>query len=195
MKKNQKFKPLIYALVDKETLIQKGVSLQAHIQHIYTFPNIPILQYRNKSASLEEKKEDLLLIREYYTGKLIINDAIELIDYADGLHIGQEDIRKYSDDLMYAVKLIRQKIGTKLLGLSTHDKEEILEANTLDLDYIGLGAYRATDTKSEANVGGKALIEASKYSQHPVGIIGGVKIDDVFEDPIVYKVIGSGLYA
>ncbi len=185
---------MIYALVDKETLIQKGVSLQVHIQHISTLSNIPILQYRNKSATLEEKKEDLLIIRQYYDGKLIINDTIELIEYADGLHVGQEDIRKYSDDLIDAVRLIRQKIGTKLLGLSTHDKEEILEANTLDLDYIGLGAYSATDTKSEANVGGKTLLEAARYSKHPVGIIGGVRMDDSFEEPIIYKVIGSGLY-
>lgn len=185
---------MIYALVDKETLLHKRVSLQAHIQHLSNFPNIPILQYRNKLASLEEKKEDLLLIRDYYDGTLIINDTIELIDYADGLHIGQEDIRKYSDDLMIAVNLIRQKMGTKLLGLSTHNKEEILEANTLDLDYIGLGAYRATDTKSEANVGGKALLEAARYSRHPVGMIGGVMLEDEFDEPIIYKVIGSGLY-
>ena len=121
-------------------------------------------------------------------------DAIELIEYADGLHLGQEDIRLYSQDLQEAVKLVRQKIGNKVLGLSTHNKEEILEANTLNLDYIGLGAYRATNTKSEAHVGGKALLEAAKYSKHPVGIIGGVRMDDKFEKPILYKVIGSGLY-
>jgi len=185
---------LIYALVDKETLLQKGVSLQSHMQHLSTFPNIPILQYRNKFASLNEKKEDLLLIRHYYDGKLIINDSIELIEYADGLHVGQEDLSEYSDDLQEAVRLIRDKIGDKLLGLSTHDKAEILEANTLELDYIGLGAYRATSTKSEANVGGKTLLEAAKHSKHPVGIIGGVRLDDEFEAPVVYKVIGSGLY-
>ena len=185
---------MIYALVDKETLKQKGVSLKRFLQHISTFSNIPILQYRNKLASLEEKKEDLKIIREHYDGKLIINDNIELIAYADGLHLGQEDLRKYSHDLHEAVSLVRQKIGTKLLGLSTHDKAEILEANSLDLDYIGLGAYRATDTKSEANVGGKTLLEAAHHSKHPVGIIGGVRMDDRFEEPIVYKVIGSGLY-
>jgi len=186
---------MIYALLDKETLTQKGVSLVAHLQHLKTFKNIPILQYRNKNASLEEKKSDLFTIRKYYKGILIINDSIELIEYADGLHIGQEDIRKYNDDLNQSVKMIRQKIGKKILGLSTHDKEEILEANTLDLDYIGLGAYRATNTKSEANVGGKALIDAASHSKHPVGMIGGVCLDDTFEPPIIYKVIGSGLYA
>jgi len=136
-----------------------------------------------------------LTIREQYDGTLIINDTIELIDYADGLHIGQEDIRTYSDDLAKAVALIRQKIGRKLLGLSTHNKEEILEANSLDLDYIGLGAYRETHTKTEANVGGKALIEVAKHSTHLVGMIGGVTLEDVFEEPIHYKVIGSGLYS
>lgn len=185
---------MIYALVDKETLTQKGVSLLKHLQHLKTFNNIPILQYRNKLGSLEEKKSDLLIIREHYDGTLIINDTIDLIAYADGLHVGQEDIRKYSNDLTEAVKMLRQIIGSKLLGLSTHDQDEILEANTLDLDYIGLGAYRATNTKSEANVGGKALIEAASHSTHPVGMIGGVRMDDEFEEPIIYKVIGSGLF-
>ena len=93
-----------------------------------------------------------------------------------------------------AVAKVREIIGRKQLGLSTHNLEEIEEANTLDLDYIGLGAYRSTQTKSEANVGGKALLEVAKSSKHPVGMIGGVRIEDAFEAPIVYKVIGSGLY-
>ena len=186
---------MIYALVDKETLRSKEVSLFELLQHLKTFPNIPILQYRNKSGTLEEKKSDLIIIRKQYKGKLIINDSVELIAYADGLHVGQEDLRKQSGDLQEAVCLIRKKIGDKLLGLSTHDKAEILEANTLDLDYIGLGAYRATNTKSEANVGGSKLLDAAKHSKHPVGLIGGVRLDDEFEAPVVYKVIGSGLYS
>lgn len=183
----------IYALVDKETLRKKGVSLASHLEHLKSF-DIPLLQYRNKDGSLEEKKADLIVIREHYSGTLIMNDTIELIEYADGLHIGQEDIREYHQNLNEAVKKVRDMIGRKLLGLSTHNPEEIAEANSLDLDYIGLGAYRSTQTKSEANVGGKALLEIAKHSRHPVGIIGGVRMDDAFEAPIVYKVIGSDLY-
>ncbi len=163
---------MIYALVDKETLKQKGVSLEILLQHIATFSNIPILQYRNKRASLEEKKEDMETIRAHYDGKLIINDTIELIAYADGLHLGQEDLREYSEDLKEAVELVRQKIGEKILGLSTHDKEEILEANTLDLDYIGLGAYRATDTKREAHVGGESRWRPLHLVDRPLGLAG-----------------------
>ena len=183
----------IYALVDKETLLGRGVSLLSHLEHLKSF-DIPILQYRNKNGTLEEKKSDLLLIREHYQGILIVNDTVELIEFADGLHIGQEDIREYSANLNESVKKVRGMIGRKLLGLSTHNLSEIEEANRLDLDYIGLGAYRATQTKSEANIGGEALLEAAKHSIHPVGIIGGVKLEDEFEQPILYKVIGSALY-
>lgn len=38
------------------------------------------------------------------------------------------------------------------------------------------------------------LLEAAAFSKHPVGMIGGVRLDDVFEEPIIYKVIGSGLF-
>lgn len=183
----------IYALVDKETLKQKGVSLTLHLEHLNSF-DIPILQYRNKVGTMAEKKADLIRIREYYTGTLIVNDAIDLIAFADGLHIGQEDILEYGDTLDASVTKVRGIIGRKLLGLSTHNLREIEEANRLDLDYIGLGAYRSTKTKSEANVGGDALLEAAKHSKHPVGIIGGVKLKDEFEAPILYKVIGSDLY-
>ena len=184
---------MIYALIDKEGLSSRGLSVKKFsqkIQHLY----IPIAQYRNKIGSLSEKKEDLLLIRQFYQGKLIINDSIELIDYADGLHVGQEDIRKYNNDLFLAVEMIRKKIGVKLLGLSTHNKEEILEANQLNLDYIGLGAYRGTQTKLDAKVLGSKALELAKLSKHPVGLIGGVKLTDKFAKQIRYKVIGSDLY-
>ena len=72
--------------------------------------------------------------------------------------------------------------------------DEILAANELDVDYIGLGAYRVTGTKAEAQVYGDTLLHIAKYSKHPVALIGGVRMDDVFDESITYKVIGSGLY-
>jgi len=109
------------------------------------------------------------------------------------VHVGQEDLLTFDRDPAAAIEKIRHHIGRKILGLSTHNKAEILIANELDLDYIGLGAYRPTQTKTEANVGGSALIEAASYSKHPVGIIGGVRPEDNFKPPIVYKVIGARL--
>jgi len=155
---------------------------------------MPILQYRNKVGSLEEKRADLQLIRQHYHGQLIINDTIELIEYADGLHIGQEDLVAINPDKKVAISMIREQISEKILGLSTHNQEEIEEANELDLHYIGLGAYRSTQTKSDATVGGKELLSLAKLSKHPVGIIGGVRLDDDLGEDVAYRVIGSGLY-
>jgi len=108
--------------------------------------------------------------------------------------LGQEDIATIASHKEDAIKIIRQRIGTKILGISTHNQQEIEEANQLDIDYIGLGAYRQTTTKKDATIGGQELIEIAKLSKHPVGIIGGVKIDDTFPEHIKYRVIGSGLY-
>lgn len=184
---------MIYALLDKEALLKRGLSLVELSQKVQSL-NIPIAQYRNKIGSIDEKYQDLLEIRRFYRGTLIVNDTIELIEYADGIHVGQEDIRAYSDDLIEAVALIRKKIGSKLLGLSTHNIKEILEANRLNLDYIGLGAYRGTKTKSEAKVLGLKALELARESKHPVGLIGGVKLTDSFPSYIKYRVIGSDLY-
>ena len=124
---------------------------------------------------------------------IIVNDKIDLINYADGLHVGQEDLEKIHKDKSIAVKLIRLKIKDKLLGLSTHNEKEILEANTLALDMIGLGAYKNTTTKDVSTILGDKISYLAKISKHPVCAIGGVQIDDVI-DNIKFNVVGSGFF-
>ncbi|MDP3292748.1 MAG: thiamine phosphate synthase, partial [Sulfuricurvum sp.] len=92
-----------------------------------------------------------------------------------------------------AIKILKMAIGEdKIIGLSTHNAAEIDIANTLDINYIGLGAYRTTSTKSEAKVLGERLDEIAAHSKHPVAAIGGVKMDDTFQH-VTYRVVGSGL--
>ncbi len=184
---------MIYALIDQETFEKKNISLEELLRHVNSL-DISILQYRNKSGSLGQKQNALKKIRQYFFGKVIINDTIELINEADGLHVGQEDMRQYSENKIDAVAMIREEIGEKLLGLSTHNMHEINEANQLDIDYIGLGAYRSTSTKRDAKVVGDSLLEIAKLSKHPVAIIGGVRLKDKFDASIDYKVVGSDLY-
>ena len=83
------------------------------------------------------------------------------------------------------------KRDNKIVGLSTHNKEEILKANSLPLSYIGLGAYRKTSTKDTTNILGAKIIDLIKFSYHPVAVIGGVKIYDKI--PANFKVIGSDI--
>lgn len=60
------------------------------------------------------------------------------------------------------------------------------------MTYIGLGAYRSTSTKDVSNILGDNISYLAKISRHPVGAIGGVKIEDNIKH-ITYNVIGSSL--
>ena len=182
----------LYALCDQELLDKNSVSLEEYIE-IAKSHSAYIIQYRNKTSDIAFIKQQLVKIRKIYDGFLIVNDAYELVEFCDGVHIGQEDLVSIDADISKAVAILRTVIGKdKILGISTHNEQEILLANELDLNYIGLGAYRQTDTKDVGVVLGDKLDAIASKSLHPVAAIGGVKLDDTFQN-VKYHVIGSGL--
>ena len=182
----------LYVLCDYETLQKKSISLEQFVS-LCKKKNVKIVQYRDKISSDEIQIKNLLFLKENLDIPIIVNDKIDLINYADGLHVGQEDLEKIHKDKSIAVKLIRLKIKDKLLGLSTHNEKEILEANTLALDMIGLGAYKNTTTKDVSTILGDKISYLAKISRHPVCAIGGVQIDDII-DNIRFNVVGSGFF-
>ncbi|RLA80912.1 MAG: thiamine phosphate synthase [Epsilonproteobacteria bacterium] len=183
----------LYALCDQEMLDSKGLSLSDFLD-IAKQNSAEIIQYRNKNADTAFIKQQLIYIRRNFDGFLIVNDAYELVEFCDGVHVGQEDLKMIDEDVHKAVKILRSVIKEdKLLGISTHNEKEILEANEMDLNYIGLGAFRNTSTKKDiVGVLGDSLDEIASKSRHFVAAIGGVKMDDKFKN-ITYHVIGSGL--
>jgi len=182
----------LYALCDADTLAERGLDLAFFVERSNAF-GAQILQYRNKNGSLDAVKSDLMTLRRLWQRTLIINDHYELAANCDGVHIGQEDLYAIDPDPVKAVMMLKSAIGEeKIIGLSTHNEEEIAIANTLDLGYVGLGAYRPTATKSEAKVLGSRLDAIAALSRHPVAAIGGVRPDDAFEH-VAYRVVGSGL--
>lgn len=182
----------LYALCDRDVLRSRNISFAQFIEKVKSF-NGEIVQYRNKHDDIATIKNDLIAIRQLWDGFLIINDHYELVPYCDGVHIGQDDLYAIDSDPSRALEILKLAIGNdKIVGLSTHNSAEIAIANTLKLNYIGLGAFRSTATKKEAGVLGDALDLFAKESIHPVAAIGGVKVDDVFEY-VTYHVIGSGL--
>lgn len=185
----------IYALCDFELLQSHNLTLIDFIRKTNT-RNIVYIQYRDKINPIETQIKNLKVLMENVDVPVIINDKLELLEVADGLHFGQEDIEEISSKFKLSpqntIKLIKRKYPNKILGLSTHNEKEILEANNYDLDYIGLGAYRNTSTKDVSNILGDKISYLAKISKHPVGAIGGVKIEDKIEN-IAYNVIGSAL--
>lgn len=183
----------LYALCDQDMLDKNGVSLSTFID-LAKQNNAHIIQYRNKNADIAFIKQQLISIRKSYDGFLIVNDAYELVEFCDGVHVGQEDLRLIDEDIAKAIKILRTVVTEdKILGISTHNEQEVLEANNLDINYIGLGAYRETTTKKDiSGVLGSSLDEIASKSTHLVAAIGGVKLSDRFEH-VTYSVIGSGL--
>ncbi|MFK2823502.1 thiamine phosphate synthase [Arcobacter sp. YIC-80] len=184
---------LLYVLCDYETLQKKSLTLEKFVQ-ICKNLDVKIVQYRDKISSNSIQKENLIYLKKSLNIPILINDKIDLIEFADGLHLGQEDFEKIHANKKIAIKLIRNKIGKKLLGLSTHNEVEILEANDLDLDMIGLGAYRNTTTKNVSTLLGDKITYLAKISKHPVCAIGGVKIDDKIKN-VSFNVVGSDIYS
>jgi thiamine-phosphate pyrophosphorylase len=183
----------LYALCDQDLLDSKELSVEEFVE-IAKQKNAEIIQYRNKNSDISFIKLQLIKIRKIYDGFLIVNDAYELIEFCDGVHVGQEDLKAIDTDVFKAVKILRDVIGNdKILGISTHNEKEILEANEMDLNYIGLGAYRDTNTKKDiSGILGDKLDQIASKSKHFVGAIGGVRLDDKFKH-VRYLVIGSGL--
>jgi len=183
----------LYALCDQELLDSRNITIEQFVK-IANAHDAKVIQYRNKTADAAFIKQQLIKIRKLYEGFLIVNDKYELVEFCDGVHVGQEDLVRIDSDIKNAVKILRSVIKKdKILGISTHNEKEVLQANEMDLNYIGLGAYRDTSTKKDISgvLGAKIEAIASK-STHPVAAIGGVKLKDTFEN-ISYKVIGSGL--
>ena len=183
----------LYALCDQDMLDKRGVSIDEFVD-IAKKQSVEIIQYRNKNADISYIKQQLIRIRKQFEGFLIVNDAYELVEFCDGVHVGQEDLKAIDSDVFKAVKILRSVVNEdKIIGISTHNEEEVLQANEMDLNYIGLGAYRETSTKTDvSSVLGDKLDAIAAKSKHLVAAIGGVRLDDNFKH-VTYRVIGSGL--
>lgn len=110
---------------------------------------VTLFQFREKgkgSLTGEAKKQLAMSLQSVCKAAgvpFIVNDDIELaiaLD-ADGVHIGQED---------ESADRVRDKMGDKILGVSTHTVEEAELAIKQGADYLGVGPIFPTWTKPDA---------------------------------------------
>lgn len=133
---------------------------------------VSVLQYRAK-----EKQHDLCLVEgnelkqlcRHFGVAFIVNDSVQLaaeLD-ADGVHLGQDD---------GSIAAAREKLGpNKIIGRSTHDLNEALQAEQEGADYIGFGAMFATESKTVTRISGTVgLTEIRDKIKIPVVAIGGI---------------------
>ena len=104
----------------------------------------------------------------------IVNDYVELamlVD-ADGVHLGQDDL---------PVAAVRERVGSKIIGLSTHSPDQARAALAAGADYIGVGPLFATRTKEDVcdAVGLEYLGYVLGEIPLPAVAIGGIKLHNI----------------
>ncbi len=133
---------------------------------------ITLLQYRNKQGTARQMLDQARELRARLAPsvQLIINDRADLCLAAafDGLHIGQDDL---------SPEAARKIIGpARLLGVSTHNPEQLSEATKTTADYLAIGPVFATTSKSNPDpvVGLAGVRRARELTSKPLVAIGGI---------------------
>ncbi len=166
---------LLYAVTDRMWL-KPGQTLVDVCREVLE-NGATFLQIREKDLDADnfEKEAAALqaLCRQYHV-PFVVNDSVEIamaID-ADGVHVGQSDIRGRD---------IRALIGPeKILGISAGTVEEAVAAQAAGADYIGVGAVFGTSTKKNArNLSVEALRAITRAVDIPVVAIGGIHAENI----------------
>ena len=173
---------LLYAVTDrawtgKQTLYQQVEAALAG--------GVTCVQLREKeldeAAFLQEAKELCALCRRYGV-PFIVNDNVDIAIAcgADGIHVGQEDMRASE---------VRRRAGKDMIvGVSVHTVDEARQAVLDGADYLGLGAVFPTNTKTDADPMTKETLQAiCDAVEIPVVAIGGINRDNLL------RLAGSGV--
>lgn len=135
---------------------------------------VRLFQYRNKQASMSQAYEEGTKLRDaarQAQGCFIVNDRCDLALAleADGVHLGQEDL-----PLTDARTLLGRD---RLIGISTHNPEQVRIATREGADYLGFGPVFATTSKldHESVVGVEGLAAIRPLTRLPIFAIGGIQ--------------------
>jgi thiamine-phosphate pyrophosphorylase len=168
--------PFLYPILDASILsadaeVRRGELLRL-VRRVVD-AGATILQYRNKGGSDAEVLEDARWIRDGAgpDPTLILNDRVELVGPAgfDGAHVGQRDMSPGE---------ARRILGPgRVLGISTHNAEQLALAEKAPVDYVAIGPVFATASKEHPDpvVGLEGVRAARKLTGRPLVAIGGIR--------------------
>lgn len=162
--------PSIYPLTDVQL---SGLSHAEQIR-LLSRGGATLVQLREKQMSPNEFYEQAkaaVTVAEQCGVRLIINDRVDvaLAVGANGVHLGQDDMPPEA-----ARKLLGEQA---IVGYSTHNVEQAIEASKLPIDYLAIGPIFTTTTKSDtAPVLGLAGLRTVRQAigDFPLVAIGGI---------------------
>ena len=132
----------LYLVTDEELLC--GKELIRTVEEAVC-GGVGVVQLREKSLPTRQFVKRAVALKRMlapYGVPLLINDRVDvaLAADADGVHVGQSDMR---------VEMVRRLLPPgKIVGLSVESREQVLEAESLDVDYIAASPVFSTPTKT-----------------------------------------------
>lgn len=162
--------PRVYALTDLQL---SGVSHAEQVR-LLSLGGATLVQLREKQMSPKEFYEQAkaaVTVAGQCGVQLIINDRVDVAlgVGASGVHLGQDDMPP---------EAARKLLGPEsIIGYSTHNVEQAIEASKLPIDYLAIGPIFATTTKSDtAPVLGIDGLRAVRQAigDFPLVAIGGI---------------------
>ena len=133
---------------------------------------VTLIQYRNKLGTAREILSHARELKRVLPPEvtLFLNDRPDLCLAAglQGVHVGQDDLSPEAARFVMG----RQK----LLGVSTHNAEQLQLADKAPVDYIAIGPIFATRSKQNPDpvVGLDGLRGVRKLTRKPLVAIGGI---------------------
>jgi thiamine-phosphate pyrophosphorylase len=134
-----------------------------------------LLQLRVKSGpsvAFLALADDVVKAATRYGATVIVNDRADIarMAAAGGVHVGQDDM---------SPGRVRAVLGPGVIGLSTHNEEQVDEALTLPtVDYIAVGPIYQTGTKDTGyGARGVDLVRYAAGRGKPVVAIGGIDLE------------------
>lgn len=165
----------LYAVTDRAWL-REGETLAGVCEKALA-NGATFLQLREKEldpAAVTEEAGALQALCASYGVPFVVNDSVEiaLAAGADGVHVGQSDIRGRD---------IRAIIGPdRILGITAGTVAEALAAERSGADYIGVGAVFPTGTKKDARPMPMSLLrDICAATRIPVVAIGGINRSNI----------------
>ena len=170
--------PALYAILDPDLAPVSLASLAATLADA----GVRLMQLRDKrgsAARIHLQSKELQELVSPRGVRFIVNDRADIaaITDAGGVHVGQEDLP--AEDA-------RRICGTsRWVGVSTHNLQQLREADRTSVAYIAVGPLFPTGTKEKPDpvVGTKFLRTARQLTRKPLVAIGGITIEsaaDVF---------------
>jgi thiamine-phosphate pyrophosphorylase len=136
-----------------------------------------VIQLREKGLpdrELLRRAREVRILTAQAHARFILNDRPDLarLAGADGVHLGQDDL---------ALRDARRVLGPRaLLGVSTHDREQLERAVLEGAGYLGVGPVFSSDTKAFDHLAGLEFVRhAAETTALPWFAIGGINADNI----------------